>query len=134
MAIIKNTLTPHGVTASYHKLTNVSINVLKDTVEMTFAIYTSPEARDAGAIPLWNEHISYKLSELSPNPLDLLYPLALGSDLLKDGTPDVVPAEVGIRHVKPTVDGNNAAQAEAAAKRAAALAAPKPTFGANNGS
>lgn len=125
MAIHKDIVTPHGVTASYHRLTNVSISASKDLVEMSFAIFATQEARDAGKMPLWNEHVLFKLSELQPNPLELLYELALYDGYLKDGTPDkIVPNAVQLVRevVLQEVDTQSA-------ERDAALAV-KPTAGA----
>lgn len=103
MAIIKTTTTPHGIQADYFKLIGVNINVVGDLVSMHFAIYASAEARDNGSIPLWNEYVNYKLSELNPNPLEVFYSLAAQSELLQGGTPDVTPVYDLIHHVPPVI-------------------------------
>jgi hypothetical protein len=119
MAIKKSVQTPHGVTADYHKLTNVVINALKNSVEMQFAIYASTEARDAGSIPLWNEFVTVPLSQLSPNTLQFLYPLALETPMFEDGVSDVAVDAIITRTIPVAVEVDADPHKEA---RAAALA------------
>lgn len=89
MAAIKHTVTPHGVTANYWKLMSCNVDVVKDRVEMRFAIYASAEARDNGSIPLWNEYVTFVLSEITPSPLEVFYNLAMKSEKFAGATSDV---------------------------------------------
>ena len=91
MAIIKDFKTQHGVTAKYHKLTNVDISIPNNSVTLKFAIYLDEETRRAGSVPLWNEYVTIPLDSFEENPVKFFYPLASALDIsyLKDGISDV---------------------------------------------
>lgn len=128
MAIIKNTLTKHGIQAEYWKLMSANIDGAKNLVTLNLALYASADARDAGAIPLWNEQVHFKLSELSVNPLSVLYPLLTETDLLKDGVADTeAEPALRIQHIKPE---SNTPVPPVDMDKLEALSKPKPTFGA----
>lgn len=129
MAIIKSVITPHGVEAQYHKITNVSINTATDTVQLQFAIFATAAARDSGKMPLWNDTVSFKLSELQPDPLALLYPLAMSSEYYTGGVSDAAEVTLAnaITRVAPVVVD---VEDTTAAQRFEALLRPKPTVGA----
>jgi hypothetical protein len=90
MAIIKDFLTPHGVTAKYHRIIKAEISVSSQTVELMVAIYASAEARAASGAPLWHEYVRVPFSALTQDPRDLLYPMlsAFGDSYLKGGETD----------------------------------------------
>lgn len=90
MAILKPIETPQGVTGTYHKILKAEINALAEIVEITIAIFASPEARAADRGVLWHEYVTIPFSDLTQDPRDLLYPMlaAYVSSPLVGGTPD----------------------------------------------
>lgn len=75
MALIHNYLTPHGVTASYHRIVKADIDIQSGTIQVALAVYASPEARAAGGVPLWHEYEAIPFTALTQDPRDLLYPM-----------------------------------------------------------
>lgn len=90
MAILKPYPTPHGVTASYHKVQSAEIDAQTRTVKMRVLMYASAEAREAGAIPIWEKDQTVPFSAFTQDPRGLLYPMLthFGDSFLKDGLAD----------------------------------------------
>lgn len=90
MAIIKDFATPQGVVARYHKIVKAEILPATASVNITLAIFATPEARDSGAQVLWHEYVSIPFSALTQDPRDLLYPMLayFGDSYLRGGQPD----------------------------------------------
>lgn len=79
MAVIKEYPTPHGITATYHKIVKFEYAISTGLLEVVVAIYASAAARDAGGKPLWHEYVRIAGSDFVHNPLDLIYPLLMSS-------------------------------------------------------
>lgn len=90
MAIIKDFVTPQGVTAQYHKIIKAEINCNTQVVEVMVAIYACAGARDAGKTVLWHEYVHIPFADLTQDPRDLLYPMlaAFNQSYVAGGTPD----------------------------------------------
>lgn len=86
MAILKDVVTPHGVTARYHKIIKAEIDAEARIVRFTVRIYASAEARAANGMPLWHEYPTIPFDAFTVDPLHLLYPaLARYSDSYLSG-------------------------------------------------
>lgn len=90
MAVIKEFETPHGVVASYHRITKAEIKPESEEVEVWVSVYASAEARESGKGALWTEYIRIPFSELSEDPRKALYGLITSwqSSYLLGGQPD----------------------------------------------
>jgi hypothetical protein len=75
MAIFKPFETPQKVTATYHKILKAEIDCTTMAVQITLAIYASPEARDSGGTVLWHEYQNIPFAVLTQDPRDFLYPM-----------------------------------------------------------
>jgi hypothetical protein len=73
LALNKTFITPHGVTAFYHKLIKVELNTTNNIVEMLFAVYVNKQAREEGAQPLWYQTVSVPFSEFDHDPRSVFY-------------------------------------------------------------
>jgi len=89
MALLKPFQTPQGVTATYHRILKADIDCNTQTINITTAVFATPEARAAGFGQLWHEYVSVQFSDLTQDPRDLLYPLlaAFGGSYLRGGEP-----------------------------------------------
>jgi hypothetical protein len=85
MAIEKAFTTPHGITATYHRLVKAEIRADDQRVELMVAIYASQEARAAGGTPLWHEYVTAPFADLATDPRADLYAL-LSDSYLAGGT------------------------------------------------
>ena len=97
MALIKPFTTPHRITASYHKLLKAEFDCNSKTVQLTFAIFASQQARDEGGSVLWHEYQSIPFTAFTVDPRSVLYPLVgeYGESYLKGAQsddPDVILA------------------------------------------
>lgn len=90
MAILKPYETPQGVTGTYHKILKAEIKALTEVVEITIAVFASPEARAADRGVLWHEYVTIPFADLTQDPRDLLYPMlaAYVASPLVGGVPD----------------------------------------------
>lgn len=90
MAIIKDFMTPQGITASYHKIIKAEISCEAATIQVMVAIFASAAARDTGKQVLWHEYVTIPFSALTQDPRDLLYPMlsAFGQSYVAGGLPD----------------------------------------------
>jgi len=75
MAILKSIETPQGVIGTYHKIVNAQISIPNSSIEITWNIYASPEAREAGKNILWQERETIPFSDLTVDPRVGLYEL-----------------------------------------------------------
>lgn len=75
MALNKSFLTTFGTTANYHKIFKVDIDAARGYIEFIVGVYTSKEAKDAGAQHIWTEYVRIPLDKLSFDPRDIFYPL-----------------------------------------------------------
>lgn len=73
MAIIKTHLTPQGVTANYHRLSRLELNAEGQFIMMTFNIYYSEEAYNAGAQPVWHNYVRIPLDKFIVDPRQTFY-------------------------------------------------------------
>lgn len=73
MALIKDFKTPHGVTASYHKITKIEMDILSQSATVCMAVYFSQEARDSGGSPLWYQYVVVPFSALTSDPRKSVY-------------------------------------------------------------
>lgn len=90
MAILKPFKTPHGVTATYHKVLKAELDCIMGTLMIVTAVYASPEARAAGGTALWHEYTTVPFGALTQDPRSVLYPILgeFGPGYLKDGSQD----------------------------------------------
>lgn len=90
MAIIKTSVTPQGVSATYHKLVKIEISSSDNIATCVVAIFTSAEARETGCTPLWHEYVTIPLGRFSTDPREIFYPLLAEyeSSYLVGGEPD----------------------------------------------
>ena len=98
MALLKPFKTNFGVDVNYHKLLKVELDSVKQELVMTVAVYVSPEAKEAGAVPIWHEYVTIPFSEMQWDPREAFYPLLktyIQSYL--SNSEDVLPAETTVK-------------------------------------
>lgn len=92
MALIQPFTTPHGAPAEYHRLIKAEYDCTAETVTMTFQVYVSAEAREAGKSPLWHEYVVIPFADLPQDPRQALYPQArYDAGYLRDAVTDEPP-------------------------------------------
>lgn len=103
MAIIKSFETPQGVEATYHKLLKVEVSTITGMVEMLVAVYSSADARNAGATPIWHESVRIPMTQFATDPVASFYQTltTYGPSYLIGGAPDAPAPAVSFTVTDP---------------------------------
>lgn len=90
MAIIKEKSTNFGISASYHKLDRVELDIKNSEVLVYIATYPSAEARASATSPISIEKITVPFWRLKQDPRSLFYNMVADYDIspLYGGTAD----------------------------------------------
>lgn len=91
MAILKDITTIQGVTANYHKIMGVTVDVQLQSINVKLAMFATQATRDAGCTPLWVEQVQIPFSDFTTSPMQLFYTALeeTGRSPVKGGSSDV---------------------------------------------
>lgn len=89
MAVIKDTDTPYGVTAPYHRINQITIK--QDHLDIAVYSYTSQQAWQNGSAHISENTVRIPFMLLNFDPRDLFYPLLqeYPGSFLKDSTSSI---------------------------------------------
>lgn len=105
MALIKDILTQYGIDAAYHKLVRAEFLFEDHYARLTFAMYASAAARQAGHMPLQHSVVTLPIPQFEIDPRDVLYRIATdyGGSQYQDAQPDVEVEGNSVFPVRPFV-------------------------------
>lgn len=79
MAIVKEYVTPQGITANYHRIVKIDLNAHLNKLDIVVGIFVDKEKARAGCAPIWHEYFSIPIENLAIDPRSTFYPLLVDS-------------------------------------------------------